>query len=276
MTPTKILDRKFFAAGALIIKQGTEGNRAFLIESGRVEVYAETPEGRRVTLAQLGPQSIIGEMAVLSHSPRTASVKAIEDTTVVTLSEHDILDSMHRTEGLFKRLTNIAMGRLRDTQERLLPKQEPEPAAAATPQPQAPAPAADLASILQQAMSVARRKVPAHTVFISEGARDTDAYLIESGRVEVFTTDAAGHEIRIKELGPKSVVGEMAALTKKPRSASVRTLEDTTLIVVAGPNLTAAAQKSAHLRDGLLGMVSRRLNETRLKMLGKPDSVDSD
>ncbi|MHC4821466.1 MAG: cyclic nucleotide-binding domain-containing protein [Planctomycetota bacterium] len=74
-------------------------------------------------------------------------------------------------------------------------------------------------------------------------------YIVEAGKLEVLSPDGE----RIAELGPGDVFGEMALLTERPRSATVRTLEDTETcsfdnedfdqLMEASPALSAAVQK---------------------------------
>jgi serine/threonine-protein kinase len=68
-----------FAAGTVIVEEGEVGNEAYVIRSGRCEVY-RTASGRKVSLGILGPGEVFGETAVFTGQPRNASVRAIDDT----------------------------------------------------------------------------------------------------------------------------------------------------------------------------------------------------
>jgi CRP/FNR family transcriptional regulator, cyclic AMP receptor protein len=59
---------------------------------------------------------------------------------------------------------------------------------------------------------------------IAEGEYTSDAYIIDRGFVEVF--HAGPPEQRLSVLGPGDIFGEMALITERPRSASVRALEE--------------------------------------------------
>jgi hypothetical protein len=61
-------------------------------------------------------------------------------------------------------------------------------------------------------------------VIITAGAYTSDAYLIRPGFVEVYR--AGPPEQRLSVLGPGDIFGEMSLITERPRSASVRALED--------------------------------------------------
>ncbi len=78
------------------------------------------------------------------------------------------------------------------------------------------------------------REVARDTVIIKEGTTGDEMFLIESGKVEVFLT--RGDLILVlSELGESSFFGEIALLTDKPRSATVKAKTDCRLFVLKKP-----------------------------------------
>ena len=75
------------------------------------------------------------------------------------------------------------------------------------------------------------RTFPKSTILIAEGDVGDSLYIILSGRVKVYASNAAGREVVINFHGPGEYVGEMS-LDGEPRSASVVTLEPTTCAIV--------------------------------------------
>jgi len=73
-----------FAANDLIISEGSEDRRLFLIETGRVRVTGRVTleEGRHIQpgLCDLAPGEVFGELALFDGGARSASVSALEDT----------------------------------------------------------------------------------------------------------------------------------------------------------------------------------------------------
>jgi eukaryotic-like serine/threonine-protein kinase len=65
-----------FAPGECFIRQGADGDCLFLLESGQCEVRVEGDDGS-FPVATLGPGDIVGEMALLTGEPRSASVVAM-------------------------------------------------------------------------------------------------------------------------------------------------------------------------------------------------------
>ncbi len=72
---------------------------------------------------------------------------------------------------------------------------------------------------------------PKNTVLVQEGDKNDQLYVVISGRLKVFLADADGKEIVIDSLGPRQFFGEMA-LDGEPRSASVITVEPSSLCVI--------------------------------------------
>ncbi len=121
---TKILDRQFIPAGTLVIEQGAQGNRAFLIESGAVEVFVRNPNGSETLLAELGAGAMVGEMAALSEGVRSASVRTKADCVLIGIPAHDLTTSMKASESLYKRLIRMMSSRMKDTNMKLLQREQ--------------------------------------------------------------------------------------------------------------------------------------------------------
>jgi CRP-like cAMP-binding protein len=120
----KILDRQFFPAGSVIMEQGTMGSRAFMVESGSVEVFVKDAGGNETLLSEMGPGAMVGEMAALSDDVRSASVRTKEDSVLVTIPAHDLHSSMKASDALYKRLIRMMSVRMKETNMRLLQKEQ--------------------------------------------------------------------------------------------------------------------------------------------------------
>jgi len=75
------------------------------------------------------------------------------------------------------------------------------------------------------------RTFPKSTVIVSEGDPADSLYIIVSGRVKIYVSDADGREIVLDTQGPGEYFGEMM-LDEGPRSASIITLEKSSFLVV--------------------------------------------
>ncbi len=88
--------RVTFLAGEDIVREGELGAEAYVIESGRCEVHKQV-NGARISIRVMGPGEVFGEMAILSQGTRTASVTAIEPTTLLRITAETLgaeVDSM--------------------------------------------------------------------------------------------------------------------------------------------------------------------------------------
>ena len=67
-----------FGAGDVLFEQGAEGDSLYVVASGRLEIYAGDTR-----LDEAGAGESFGEMALLTNEPRTASVRALEESVVL-------------------------------------------------------------------------------------------------------------------------------------------------------------------------------------------------
>jgi type IV pilus assembly protein PilB len=82
--------RREFAPRAVIVREGSTDDSAFLVLSGRVAVHRKDPDsGVDFLLAELGEGEMVGEMALLTRKPRSASVVALEATTCGIIEQSD-------------------------------------------------------------------------------------------------------------------------------------------------------------------------------------------
>jgi EAL domain-containing protein (putative c-di-GMP-specific phosphodiesterase class I) len=106
--------RVWFKAGETIMRQGEPGNSAYIIESGRVEILFEKPDGRMQCVGTRGSDTMIGEMALVDDAPRTATVRAIEDCTLLELSKEDFSGRLRQADPVLRMTAQVILNRYRD------------------------------------------------------------------------------------------------------------------------------------------------------------------
>ncbi len=79
-----------FAPLDVIVSEGDPGTSFFLLEEGEVEVRTTDPSGRRLVLARLGAGEFFGEVSVLTGKPRTATIVATNQVTVIEIYREDL------------------------------------------------------------------------------------------------------------------------------------------------------------------------------------------
>ncbi|HIE01299.1 MAG TPA: cyclic nucleotide-binding domain-containing protein [Thiotrichaceae bacterium] len=84
--------------GDEIIRQGEQGERFYLIKSGRAEVWVlEEFEDEPEKVNELGKNESFGEQALLAEQPRSATVRMIEDGELLALEKQDFLKFFSQT-----------------------------------------------------------------------------------------------------------------------------------------------------------------------------------
>jgi CRP/FNR family transcriptional regulator, cyclic AMP receptor protein len=108
-----------FEAGQVVFREGDASDTCYIVRSGRARAVREHSGGRTITLATFGPGDIFGELALFEDERRSATIEAIEPTSVVAVLGPDMRRLMVEHPGISARLV-IALGRrLRETNERL-------------------------------------------------------------------------------------------------------------------------------------------------------------
>ncbi len=105
------------AANDVLFSEGDTGDAAYIVEKGEVEVLRFS-DGRQLSLAVEGPGALIGEMALLESGPRTATIRATEDTTLLAIARDDFLALLDEP-GLARRMLATVLQRMRQNQIRL-------------------------------------------------------------------------------------------------------------------------------------------------------------
>ncbi|MFZ0920500.1 MAG: MFS transporter [Candidatus Dormiibacterota bacterium] len=80
--------------GTVLIQEGAEADDFFVLIDGQVEVVAAGEAGVEHSLGMLTPPSYFGEIGLLEHRPRTATVKAVTLCTVYRINGAGFVDAM--------------------------------------------------------------------------------------------------------------------------------------------------------------------------------------
>lgn len=109
-----------FDAGDMILREGDRGETMYLVMEGTVRVETTSATSNALQLADLGRGACVGEVSVLTGSPRTATVTALTPVTAVTFARHRILRVLDENPKVRAILEALVEGRARDTVEKII------------------------------------------------------------------------------------------------------------------------------------------------------------
>jgi CRP-like cAMP-binding protein len=108
-----------FEPGEVVFREGDSSDTCYVVREGHARAIHEHGNGRTITLATFGPGDIFGELAMFEDELRSATVEAIEPTSVVAVLGPDMRRLMTEHPEISMRLVVALAGRLRETNERL-------------------------------------------------------------------------------------------------------------------------------------------------------------
>jgi CRP/FNR family cyclic AMP-dependent transcriptional regulator len=104
-----------------------------------------------------------------------------------------------------------------------------------------------------------QRTLPSDANVITAEERGDSVYVILEGTAKVYVTHTDGTEVILAILGPGEIVGEMSAADSLGRSASVLTLEDSTVLWMDRHTFLSSMEEMPAIARNLVGILSRRL-----------------
>jgi CRP/FNR family cyclic AMP-dependent transcriptional regulator len=108
-----------FPSGTRVFHEGDQSDACYIVRSGSFRVTREHSDGRAITLANLGPGDIFGELAMLDGEVRSASVEALDDGELLALPGADVRALLSRHPEITVKLVAALVRRLRQANERI-------------------------------------------------------------------------------------------------------------------------------------------------------------
>ena len=233
-------------AGEVIIRQGEEGDKFYLIKSGQVEISIQKDGGPPLVAALLARGDYFGEIALIKKVPRTATAKAVSDCSLLTLERADFELLMSQKVDLGPRIDRLLENRGFLVKLPLFSEF-------------APAQVAMAASRL-----IPRRCQPGEAV-ITQGEMGDSFYIIKEGQFEVWV-ERDGQKNKVAALGPGEYFGEIALLLDMPRTASVVSLGQGLVLQLHKEDFKSLLGEHLYFYKSLEQASSRRLKDTRHKV----------
>ncbi|MEI8393240.1 MAG: cyclic nucleotide-binding domain-containing protein [Rhodospirillaceae bacterium] len=215
--PDRELRRRRFPLGTEMVRQGERGDRAWLLENGRVDVLVTGTRGDTHKVASVGRGAIIGEMALIDDGPRSATVQVIAEVDCLELDRETFKLLLSRCQPLGAYLLESLVAAIRRAYG-LPPGERVEGGAI-------------IRSVRDFTKILDRRVYAAGHVFFNQDDPATTAYLIQSGRVSILRRGERGME-ELGPLGPGRIFGELALLNADLRRATAAAATQTVCEVV--------------------------------------------
>lgn len=110
---------RVYSDGQVIVHQGDTGDCMYEIQKGRVEVIREK-DGKEVRLAVLSKGDFFGEMALFEREARSATVRALEESLVLTVDKKTLMRRISEDPSLAFRIVKSMSHRIRELDEEIV------------------------------------------------------------------------------------------------------------------------------------------------------------
>ncbi len=237
------------AAGVYVFREGEVGDSLYIVGRGKVRVCGTAEDGSEVLIDEHSVGGCVGEIALLTGQPRTATVYTLQDSDLVQLSKHGLMQIANRNPQVALQLTSAILPRLQRMQlahilNTLFGKLE-----------------SSVLKALQAEMQwVALSK---GEVLFRQGETGDGLYIVLTGRLLIVYTEDDGHERLLAEVGVGETVGEVALITGEPRSATITAARESNLVKLP----TALFERLLDEYPRMMTQITRILMRRQMRML---------
>lgn len=176
--------------GELLYREGDPSDALYVIVEGEVSVQGDGPP--RVEMARLGPGGFLGEMALMTDQPRTATVVCVSGAELLRIDRHTLSRVLANHGDVLRAVLRFVRDRLVDRWMRTSPLFRPF----------------NDAQRIELAAKFKFLEIDASTVVLGAGERPDGLYIVLAGQ---FYVVRAGQVVA--QLGPGDLIGETALLS---------------------------------------------------------------
>ena len=266
------------AADALLFRQGDPPSGLFVIESGLLEIATRMPGDEAAWVSRIAPGEVVGEFALLDDGPRSATVRAVEDTAGLLIPARGFAAMLGEGQGgpvaAIDRLRGLVATRTRATLERLSEASVAEASELrAAPPAVDPAPHvldaetlrslgalaelddSDCAELIAagEGLAAARK-----TALVDAGSKPDALYLVVRGAVRAaFARGIAREQVTIH--GPGEWAGLVATIDWHEQPLALDAAEDSILLRVPAAVFARWREQPGRIGQAVLAAVDRQL-----------------
>ncbi len=112
------VDWRRLEAGEVLFREGDVADAAYFVVGGRLMVLAADADGNEQLVAELGRGEVVGELGLLDRAPRSATVRAVRDTTLAAFSTNTFEELVATSPQMMLNVTRGILTRLRKPTQR--------------------------------------------------------------------------------------------------------------------------------------------------------------
>jgi CRP-like cAMP-binding protein len=115
----KLMVPRTVKAGEVVIKENDQAAGFFVVAGGKLEAVRGADSANPQVLARYGPGDFFGEMALFEGFPRSATVRAVEDSECLAMTRWDFTAEMKNHPEIAVSMLPVLVRRLRDADAKL-------------------------------------------------------------------------------------------------------------------------------------------------------------
>jgi CRP-like cAMP-binding protein len=226
-----VLELKCFQEGDLVIEEGEESGGVYWICSGAVDITRRNQDKETINLATLGSGALVGEMGLITRSPRVATVTAIEPVHALILPAKAYAMMDESREVVHNALSHLVGKRMLQNITKF------SPVFKAIPPEGHP-------ELLSQFKA---KVVPAGEILLRQGKPGRGLFLILDGLVEVTSLGS----LQPKWLREGDIFGEISLVYDSPVSATCTTARRSLLYMLKPDKFKALVSRYPEIKHTL-------------------------
>jgi thioredoxin reductase (NADPH) len=111
-----------FQPGAVVVREGAESDRFYLVVKGEAEVTQRRPDGSQEVINRVGPGDYFGEIGLLADAPRNATVRAKTSLELMAIDKETFQRLLESSQATADEVRRVADERMRPLRERTAEK----------------------------------------------------------------------------------------------------------------------------------------------------------